>query len=139
MFGRKLQVLLLAVVASGLIVAGCGDDDDDGGGGSDAPATTQESASPEASAEATEDSGGGAATGASQQAVEACKQSVNAQPQLSDDVKGDLEGICEDAASGDEEAVRNATKEVCVKIVEETVPEGSARDQAKSACEQAAP
>jgi hypothetical protein len=37
---------------------------------------------------------------------------------------------------GNEDKVRDATRDVCVKIVEETVPAGAARDQAVSACKQ---
>ena len=59
---------------------------------------------------------------------------MDASPQLSGDVKSDLVEICKKAANGDEEAVKKATKEVCVKIVEETVPAGAARDQAVDAC-----
>ena len=60
-------------------------------------------------------------------------------PNLSEDLKSDLQESCEEAASGDEEAVRDAARDVCIRIVEETVPEGQARDQALETCEQAAP
>ena len=56
-------------------------------------------------------------------------------PQLSEDLKNDLKDICDEAADGDEEDLREATVEICVRIVEETVPAGSARDQALDACE----
>ena len=69
--------------------------------------------------------------------MEQCKTAIDGQAQLSDDVKADLEEICEEAASGDEDAVRKAAKDVCVKIVEETAPEGPAREQALTACDQA--
>ncbi|HWH44878.1 MAG TPA: hypothetical protein VNT32_09105, partial [Thermoleophilaceae bacterium] len=72
------------------------------------------------------------------QAVETCKQSVGSAPQLSDEVKSDLEELCEEAASGDAEDVQKAAQEVCTKIVEESgVPEGAAKDQALAACDQA--
>lgn len=139
---KRLFLLLLALLATGLIAAGCGDDDDDNGGGDDSPpaAQTQE---PDAGAGDTggDDADSGdvpaSADAAVQAAVDSCKQSIDAQPQLSDDVKTDLQEICEEAASGDEDAVRQATRDVCVKIVEETAPEGPARDQAVSACDQA--
>jgi hypothetical protein len=129
---RRLHLLLVALLAGGLIAAGCGDDDDDGGGGSDEPAQTQE------------DTGGGTGAGGTgdvpenvDQAIEQCKQAVNAAPQLSAEVKDDLESICEDAGEGDEDAVREATKEVCVKIIEDQVPAGQARETALQSCEQA--
>ena len=71
--------------------------------------------------------------------MQACKDGVDATgSQLSEDLKNDLKDICDEAADGDDEDLREATVEICVKIVEETVPEGSARDQAVDACEAAA-
>lgn len=67
-------------------------------------------------------------------AIDACKQSVRSQPQLSDDVKTELEEVCQQAESGDPEDVKAATREVCTRIVEETVPEGPARDQSLETC-----
>ncbi len=116
----KICAAVLAALVLGL--AGCGDDDEDtstsGGGGGGA---------------ATESNGGGGGStpalsdDAKKQAVENCQKAVDASPQLSADVKSDLVEICKKAADGDEEAVKKATKEVCVKIVEETVPAGAAR------------
>jgi hypothetical protein len=51
-------------------------------------------------------------------------------------VKSELKKSCEAAAKGDEDAVRKATRDVCVKIVEQNVPAGPARDQAVDACKQ---
>jgi hypothetical protein len=51
----------------------------------------------------------------------------------------DLEGLCEEAASGDIEDAQAASVEVCKAIAEDTVPEGAARDQTIAACESAAP
>ena len=133
---RRLYLLLVMVLAVGLVVTGCGDDDEDSGssGGGDKPA--QESTK--------KDSGGGGGNAApglgsaeAKQAAEQCKTSIGAQAQLSSDVKKDLEEICEEAADGDEDAVRKASKDVCLKIVEETAPKGPAADQAKQACNQA--
>jgi hypothetical protein len=115
---RRLCLLLAVVLSCGLIAAGCGgDDDDDGGGGGDA--------------------GGVTAPENSEQAVEACKRSVDQAPQLSSDVKDELKKSCEASAEGDEQAVAEANRKVCVKIAEETIPAGPARDQAVTACEQA--
>jgi hypothetical protein len=127
---RKLYLLLVTLLASGLIAVGCGDDDDDGGGGSDEPAATQEDS-------------GGATGGATpenvEQAIEQCEQQINSAAQLSDDAKKDLENVCEDAASGDEDAVREASEKVCKTILEETGVSGPAADQAKQACEDVNP
>jgi plastocyanin len=51
--------LLLACMALGLVVAGCGDDDDDGGGGGDAATTEQ----PAESGGGGDDDGGGSGGG----------------------------------------------------------------------------
>ena len=126
---RKLYLLLVMVMASGLIALGCGDDDDDGGGG-DEPAQ-------EESGGATEVPGGGDVPQNVDEAIEQCKQAVNAAPQLQDDTKAELEEICEKAGEGDEDAVREASKEVCIKIIEDSVPEGPAREQALASCGQA--
>ena len=69
-----------------------------------------------------------------QAAVAACKSSIDNNPAVKANIKSDLEGICDKAASGDADAVKKATKEVCTKIVESSVPAGSAQDQAKAAC-----
>jgi hypothetical protein len=136
MLFKRFFLPLAIVLASGLIAAGCGGDDDTdsvatttpttetsgGGGGGGGGATT-----------------GGASDAAIQQAVDACKQSVNAAPTLSAGAKNDLEDICAKAASGDVAEVQQASEEVCEKIVEESIPAGSAQDQAKAACKQVAP
>jgi len=140
----RLVLVVIALLVAGAVVVGCGDDDDDGGGDSTA-AQTQPTDTGGGSGggdeTTTEDSGGSGGANPSdpqvQQAVEACKQQIEAQPGISDSVKSDLSDICEKAASGDEQAVRDATKEVCTKLVEENVPEGPARDQALTACDQA--
>jgi hypothetical protein len=127
---RKLYLLLVTLLASGLLAVGCGDDDDDDGGSSDEPAATQE------------DSGGGGGTATPEnvdQAIKQCEDQINSAPQLSSDAKKDLENVCKDAASGDEDAVREASEKVCKTILEETGVSGAAADQAKAACEQVNP
>ena len=134
----RLVLVVIALLVAGAVVVGCGDDDD-GGGGTTAAETT-DTGGGSGGGETTEESGGGSADPSNpqvEQAVEACKQQIEAQPGISEDVKSDLSEICEKAASGDEQAVRDATKEVCTKLVEENVPEGPAREQALAACDQA--
>jgi hypothetical protein len=136
----RLVLVVIALMVAGAVVVGCGDDDDGGGGGGgETAAETTDTGG--GGGEATEESGAGGGADPSnpqvQQAVEACKQQIEAQPGISADVKSDLSEICEKAASGDEQAVRDATKEVCTKLVEENVPEGPAREQALTACDQA--
>lgn len=145
---NRFLLLLVTILACGFVAAGCGDDED-GGESSDAPAKTESIPSDTTESvpsDTTESEGGdpGAETPpavsdeAAEQAVEACKQQVqSAGGQLSDDLKGDLEQLCEDAAEGDEEGARKASVELCERVVDETIPEGPQREQALAACEQA--
>jgi hypothetical protein len=120
---RQLLLGLAALLACGVIAAGCGDDDDDNGDGS--PAAT-ESAPTDTTGDAD----------SVEEAVAACKERVQATAeQLSEELRGDLEDLCDKAASGDEEDIREAALEACKKVIEETVPEGAGRDQALEACE----
>ena len=124
----KRFVPILAVLALAGGVLACGDDDEPA---NDSPA--QEQSTTESSGSSS--SGGGEPTDANiEAAIDACKESVNNQPQLSEDVKSDLADICEEAASGDPEDVKKATRKVCERIVEEQVPEGAQRDQALETC-----
>jgi hypothetical protein len=134
---HRLLPLLAAVLASGLIAAGCGDDDDDTG--DDSPVAT-ESAPVETTptdttdTDTTDTSSEDADSG--DESVEACKRGVDATTgQLSEDLRSELEELCDKAASGDDEAVREANVEICKKIVEETVPEGAGRDEGLEICE----
>jgi hypothetical protein len=138
----RLVLVVIALLVAGAVVVGCGDDDDGGGDNTAAQTESTDTGGGSGGDESTttEDSGGGGGNASDpqvQQAVEACKQQIEAQPGISASVKSDLSDICEKAASGDEQAVRDATKEVCTKLVEENVPDGPARDQALTACDQA--
>ena len=126
MKSRLFMVLVIVLTALMLVAAGCGDDEESGTGAG--TTTTQGSGSTSGSTPETQ------SDDAKQAAVDSCKASVNAVPNLKDDTKADLEDICEDAANGDEEQVKKATREVCEKIVEDTVPAGATQDQAKQAC-----
>ena len=140
---RGPLALLLVLLAIGLVTAGCGDDDEESGADTGPPAgqtqeQTREQEPPARDRDGTDTRDAPTGTDeAVEAAIENCKTGVDAQPQLSDDVKSDLEEICEQAAAGDEDAVRRATRDVCVKIVEESVPAGPAREQGIDACEQA--
>jgi hypothetical protein len=124
------------------VVVGCGSDDDNGSDNTSASTPTTDTGGGSGGDTSTEESGGGSGGGSAdnpqvQQAVEACKQQIAAQPGIDASVKADLTKICEKAATGDEQAVRDATKQVCTKLVEANVPSGAARDQALQACDQA--
>ena len=127
---RKFWLAAIMLLATGLIAVGCGDDEDEESS-TDAPATEETSEAPEV------DTGSAEGDEAVQAAVEACKSSITTVPNLSEDTISKLEGICDDAASGDAEAVTDASKDVCIAIIEDTVPEGSTRESALDACESA--
>ena len=140
---KRLLLVLAALLACGLIAAGCGDDDDDSG--DDSPATTESAPADttEDSTDTGDDSGGVAPSDdvdSVDEAVEACKEGVDSSSQqLSEDLRNDLKDICEQAAEGDEDELREASLEICKRVVEETVPEGPARDTAIEACESSVP
>jgi hypothetical protein len=144
---KRFSLLLIALLVAGFTVAGCGDDDDGGSGDSgDTAAQTEttavettESDTESADTETTE-SGGSSTPDVSdnpqvKQAVAQCKQSVNSAPQLKDDTKKKLEDICDKAASGDQEGIKEASKEVCLAIIEDTGIGGAAAETAKQQCE----
>ena len=126
---KSLLLAVAALLACGVLAAGCGDDDDDNG--SDTPAATETAPG--------DDGGSAEDVGSVEDAIEACKEGVaQTAGQLSEDLRNDLEQLCEDAAGGDEEEIREASLEICRRVVEETVAEGPARDQALGQCESAA-
>lgn len=137
---RKISLLVVAAVfALGLMAfAGCGDDEESSGGGGGG-STTEESTP--AAEETPTSTGNDEADAAVKQAVDGCKQSVQAQSAtLSQSAIADLEKLCTKAASGDVEDVQKAAVEVCKKIVNESVPASapaSAKEQALAACDQA--
>jgi hypothetical protein len=138
---RRLALLLTALLACGLIAAGCGDDDGDDG--DDSAATTESAPADTTDTTEAEDDSGGATSpddvDSIDEAVQACKDNVQATAgQLSEGLRSDLEELCDKAAEGDEEDLQEASREICRKVVEETVPEESgARDQALASCESA--
>ena len=134
----RLLLVVVGLLVAGAFVVGCGGDDNKSDNTSASTPTT-ETGGGSGGDTSTEKSGGGAnpSNPQVQQAVEACKQQIAAQPGIDASVKADLTKICEKAASGDEQAVRDATKQVCTKLVEANVPDGPARDQALAACDQA--
>src|SRR5258706_15038650 len=107
----RLGTLCVVALGGGALLAGCGSSSST----SSAPATppTPSSTSGGASAAA----GSVASNPAVQQAVAACKQSINASPTLSAGVKSKLVGVCDQAATGNPTAIRKATSQVCQEVV----------------------
>ena len=133
---KKITLLaMLIVFAFGLAaLAGCGGNDSKDSGGGGTTTTTTETTDDGGD---TGDSGNVSDNPQVKAAVDQCKQAIDAQTTLKDDTKSDLEDLCDKAASGNIDDVQEASQEVCTKIVEDTVPEGSARDQAQDACKSA--
>ena len=132
---RKLGPLAVALMLAALFAIGCGDDNKSSSGGSSGGGTTTQSSG--GGNTSTDSSGGGTDVSNNPQvkaAVASCKQSIDSNPAVKANIKSDLEAICDKAASGNPDDVKKAIKEVCEKIVESTVPSGSAQDQAKAAC-----
>jgi hypothetical protein len=125
---RNLYLVLVAMLASAILAAGCGGGDDNGSSDS-----SKSSGSTSSSSDTTSSPSSNANV---QQVVDSCKQSVSAAQGLSSSAKKDLNDLCEKAGSGDEAAARKASQNVCVTIVKDTIPSGPARDQAVDACKQ---
>jgi hypothetical protein len=132
---QRLGPMALALACTALFAAGCGGDDNksDNSSAGSTPAATATTDSSSSSSDSTDVSNNPQVKAA----VAQCKSSIDANPAVKDDIKNDLKDICDKAASGKPEDVKQAIKDVCTKIVESSVPSGSAQDQAKAACDQA--
>jgi len=71
-------------------------------------------------------------------AIAQCKQNVRSSPQLSADAKKDLAEMCERAGTGDPEELREISRQVCKRIITETIDAGPQREQALELCDSAA-
>ena len=137
---KRLTILLVALLALGFVVSGCGDDDEDNA--SDESTVTQTApAEPATDDKTTEDDS--AASGVpdspqAKQAVEDCKKQADANTQLSADAKTKIGEVCEEAGSGDADGAVKAIRDACKIIVEDTA-EGSTKQQLLAACNQSTP
>ena len=138
---KRLTTLLVALLALGFVVSGCGDDDDDNASDENtatqaAPAATE--AEPATDDKTTEDDS--AASGVpdspqAKQAVEDCKKQADANTQLSANAKSKIGEVCEEAGSGDADGAVKATREACEIIVKDTAP-AAQQQAALQACKQ---
>lgn len=134
---RTLGPLAVILLLVAVLAAACGGDDENSGeGSSGSPAVTatapaEDEAAPEETATTEEPAAGEEDL---DQAIEACKESVDTNPQVADDLKDDLKGVCDSVKSTNPEEMRRVTREVCEKIVEGSVPAGDIRNQALEAC-----
>lgn len=133
--------LALALACAALFAAGCGGDDEKStDAGSDAPVSSVSTSEPSVETTATEpeDTGGSVADDPRvKEAIENCKQQAEDNPSINDDIVDDIKAICDRAASGDPEDLKDIAKEVCLKVIESSGLEGDVAEQAKQSCETA--
>lgn len=148
---KRLTILIAALLVLGFTYAGCGGDDEpatttdtvtdvetvtDDEVVTDTETVTEPTDTTETAETTATSEGGGAAAPDVRQAIASCKRAVTAYPQLSDDTKSDLEQLCEKAGSGDAEDAREASRDVCRKIIEDLYPSGvPGKGAALKACE----
>lgn len=136
---RKLCTLAAAILGAA-IIAGCGSSSSSSSTSTASSSSAVAATSSAAAASTPASSGGSSAVSSNpevQQAVAACKKSVNAAPTLSADVKAKLTTLCDKAASGNVQDVKQVAEQVCTEIVKSTVP-SSLQSQALAACKGAA-
>ena len=121
---KKPFLPILAALALAAALPACGDDEPatDAGTTQEQTGTAEGTTVPEPSSEDV------------QAAVDACKQSVENAPQLSDDAKTEIAAICEEGDTTDPEQIKDNAGKVCERIVEETVTQDAAREQALETC-----
>ena len=125
---KKPFLSILAALALAAALPACGEDEPATGGTTQEQTTTEEPAETSVPEPSSEDV---------QAAVDACKQSVENAPQLSADLKTEIAAICDEGDTADPEQIKDNAGKVCERIVEESVPEGPARDQAIETCKTA--
>ena len=136
---------LLPVIAAGVLtlsLAACGGDEEEPASTSAAPAVTAESPTATETAEppattTEEDPTAGLTDEQIEDAIAQCKEQVAGVPTISDDTRAELEQLCDEAATADPSEAQENAREVCRKIVEDSVPEGTTRETALEACDTA--
>jgi hypothetical protein len=126
---RQSSKWLVVVLASGVLVAGCGSSSSSSSSSSNQSGSTSSTPAASTASSTTTPSGPGVA-----QAVAACKSVVQKASTLSASVKAKIEGIC-DKAPTDPSAARTAAREVCVEVVNSSpIPSGAIKEKALAAC-----
>lgn len=125
----RLTTWLAVALTGGVLLTGCGS----------STSTTSTSQSTSTAAATTASSGTAvpavANNPAVQQAVAACKHGVQSASGLSSNTKAKIEGICDKAGSGDENAAKEAARELCIELVNASpLPAGSIKERAIAEC-----
>ena len=117
----KLSTWLLAALAGGALVAGCGSS-------STSTSTTQSGGSTPTSTALT--------PAQAKQAAATCKQGIQKESAIPQGAKAKLEQTCEKVGSGGAEAaLHQVAEEACVQLVSAShIPAGAARTRALSVC-----
>jgi hypothetical protein len=164
---RRFPLLVVALLIAVSVVAGCGDEDGDQGSKGAAETTQATSSEPPAGDEksskqapggatdeqadegSSDDSdsaddapaagGSNAAPGVSlDQASKACEENAESAERLPKQAREQFEEICDKAAAGDEEGLRESVRDICRQMVESSVPKDSPqRDEALASCDRA--
>ena len=145
----KLSTWLLAALAGGAFLAGCGSSGNSTSTTTiqstpTAAATSPATTSPATTSPATTSSGTTATTPAvtplppaqAKQAVSTCKHSVQSESAIPTSAKGKLEKTCEKAASsGSAATLRKVAEEACVELITALhLPAGVIRERALATC-----
>jgi hypothetical protein len=126
---RQSSKWLVVVLASGVLVAGCGSSSSSSSSSSNQSGSTSSTPATGTTSSTSTPSGAGVA-----QAVAQCKALVHQAPTLSASVKAKIEGIC-DKVGTDPAAARTAAKEVCVEVVNSSpIPSGALKEKALAGC-----
>jgi hypothetical protein len=127
----KLSTWLLAALAGGALVAGCGS------------SSTSTTTTTQSGGTTTQSGGTGTATTTApltpeqaKKAASTCKQGIQKESAIPQSAKAKLEQTCEKVGSGGAEAaLHQVAEEACVQLVKAShIPEGAARTRALSVC-----
>jgi hypothetical protein len=118
---RRPSSCLAALLACGLLVAGCGSSSPKGASTAATSSSTPSTSTPSAATVA--------------RAVAACKSEIQAQSTLPASAKSKLESVCSKAAKGEKQAVTAVAREVCEEVIKRaSLAKGAAEEQALAAC-----
>jgi len=118
---QKLSTMLVVALAGGVLVAGCG-----------SSSSTSTTTGTQASSSTTPVPLTPAQVA---QAQASCKQKVQSATSLPASAKAKLEQLCGQAVSTNPAAIRKATEEACVALLDAShVPAGAARERALALC-----
>jgi hypothetical protein len=119
--------LATALLLAALLAAGCGGSDGTSGASSAPTATSTVKTDPEVASDPRV-----------KQAIQRCKDTIEKNSQIADDVKRQFQAVCDQAASGDTDAVKRALRQVCEKIVNQSTKDEKVRAEGRKACAEAA-